>query len=139
MGFWLVKSDPGEYGWNDLVREGRTAWTGVRNFQARNHLRAMRKGELCLFYHSGGQRSVVGRARVARAAYPDPTAEAGDWSCVDLEPVSPLHRPVELAAMRADPALGGMALLRQSRLSVSPVTPSEYRRLLALGGAPLSV
>ncbi|MGC8723500.1 MAG: EVE domain-containing protein [Acidobacteriota bacterium] len=139
MAFWLLKSDPEEYGWHDLVREGRTAWTGVRNFQARNHLRAMREGELCLFYHSGGERSVVGTAKVAREAYPDPTAEAGDWACVDLEPVSPLPRPVDLAAMRADPALGGMVLLRQSRLSVSPVTPSEVRRLFELGGAPPSV
>ena len=136
MAFGLLKSDPEEYGWEDLVREGRTAWTGVRNFQARNHLRAMRKGELCLFYHSGGERSVVGTARVAREAYLDPTAEAGDWSCVDLEPVSPFPRPVELAAVRADRALGGMTLVRQPRLSVSPVAPSEYRRVLELGGAP---
>ncbi|MGA9750751.1 MAG: EVE domain-containing protein [Acidobacteriota bacterium] len=136
MAFWLLKSDPEEYGWDDLVREGRTTWTGVRNFQARNHLRAMRKGDFCLFYHSGGERSVVGTAKVVRAAYPDPTAEAGDWSCVDLEPVASVPRPVSLAAVWGDPLLAGMELLRQSRLSVSPVTPSEYRRLLELGGAP---
>ncbi|MCX8089879.1 MAG: EVE domain-containing protein [Verrucomicrobiae bacterium] len=133
MSHWLVKQEPGEYAWADFVRDGRTAWTGVRNFQARNHLRAMRRGDLVLYYHSGEERAVVGVARVEREAYPDPTAREGDWSCVDLVPVKPLARPVTLAEIKADPALRDMPLLRQSRLSVMPLTAGQFRRLLALG------
>ncbi|MDW8308139.1 MAG: EVE domain-containing protein [Verrucomicrobiales bacterium] len=133
MSHWLVKQEPGEYAWADFVRDGRTAWTGVRNFQARNHLRAMRRGDLVLYYHSGEERAVVGVARVEREAYPDPTAREGDWSCVDLVPVKPLARPVTLAEIKADPALRDMPLLRQSRLSVMPLTAGQFRRLLVLG------
>lgn len=134
MSYWLIKSDPEEYGWKDLVREGRTAWTGVRNAQARNNLRAMKAGDLCLVYHSVDPREVVGVAKVVRAAYPDPTALGGDWSCVDVAPDRALARAVTLAVIRKDPALAGMALVRQSRLSVSPVAPAEFRRILKLGG-----
>ena len=134
MAHWLVKTEPGEYSWEDLVREGRTAWTGVRNFQARNNLRAMKAGDLCLVYHSGDPKEVVGVAKVARAAYPDPTAAEGDWSCVDLVPERALKRPVALGEMKGDRALGGMTLLRHTRLSVSPVTKAEFLRVRKLGG-----
>ena len=134
MSYWLIKSDPEEYGWKDLVREGRTAWTGVRNAQARNNLRAMKAGDLCRVYHSVDAREVVGVAKVVRAAYPDPTALGGDWSCVDVASDRASARAVTLAAIRKDPALAGIALVRQSRLSVSPVAPAEFRRILKLGG-----
>jgi len=130
--YWLVKQEPGEYSWADFVAEGGTAWTGVRNYQARNHLRAMRKGDWVAFYHSGSERAVVGLARVRREAYPDPTAREGDWVAVDLEPVKPLARPVTLAEIKSDPELRNMALVRQSRLSVLPVTAAQWKRLLAL-------
>lgn len=130
---WLVKSEPEAYAWPTFVREGRTAWTGVRNFQARANLRAMRRGDLVAFYHSVTDKQVVGVARVEREAYPDPTAEEGDWSCVDLVPAEALAAPVPLEAIKADPVLAAMPLVRQSRLSVSPLTPEQYARLVALG------
>ncbi len=132
MKHWLVKQEPEAYSWSDLVRDGRTAWTGVRNFQARNHLRAMAVGDMVLFYHSVSDREVVGVARVVKGAYADPTAEEGEWSCVDIAPVEPLARPVGLAEIKQSPALSGIALLRQSRLSVMPVTSAEYREILRL-------
>jgi predicted RNA-binding protein with PUA-like domain len=132
---WLVKQEPEDYPWSQLVADGGTAWTGVRNFQARNHLRAMQPGDRVLYYHSGAGRAVVGLAEVARAAYPDPTATEGDWSAVDLKPVRPLPRPVTLAAIKADPALKNLSLIRQSRLSVMPVGDAEFERLLELAGA----
>ena len=125
MAFWLLKTEPSAFSYGDLEPRAREPWDGVRNAGAARNLRAMRPGDLALVYHTGDERRAVGIAEVVGEPYPDPTAEAGDWSCVDLEPVSPLPRPVELAAMRADRALGGMVLLRQPRLSVSPVTPSE--------------
>ena len=121
----------------DFVGDGRTEWTGVRNFQARNYLRAMRKGDLALFYHSGAEKRLVGLCRVVREAYPDPTAAEGEWSCVDLAPVRSLPVPIDLATIKADPKLEQLALVRQSRLSVSPVRPSEMRRLLQLAGSRL--
>lgn len=133
---WLVKQEPADYPWAQLIAEGATAWTGVRNFQARNHLRAMQPGDPVLYYHSGTERAVVGLARVARAAYPDPTARDGDWVAVDLKPVRALPRPVSLAEIKADPALKNLPLIRQSRLSVMPVGESEFRRLLALAEQP---
>lgn len=132
-GHWLVKQEPSDFSWDDFCREGRTAWTGVRNFQARNHLRAMRAADRVLFYHSGEERAVVGVARVVREAYPDPMAEEGDWSCVDLEAGERLREPVTLAVLKGDPSLEGLPLLRQSRLSVMPVTAAEFRRIVALG------
>jgi predicted RNA-binding protein with PUA-like domain len=132
MKHWLVKSEPETYSWAAFVKEGRTAWTGVRNFAARNHLRAMAPGDGVFFYHSGEAKSVVGLARVVKAAYPDPTADEGDWSAVDLVPVKPLARPVTLTAIKADKILREMTLVRQSRLSVSPVMPEQYARLLTL-------
>jgi len=132
MKHWLVKSEPETYSWAAFMKEGQTAWTGVRNFAARNHLRAMVPGDPVFFYHSGEAKSVVGLARVARAAYPDPTADAGDWSAVDLAPVKPLARPVTLGAIKTDKTLQEMAIVRQSRLSVSPVTLAQFARLLAI-------
>ena len=128
----MVKQEPTAYSWEQFVRDGRTAWTGVRNFQARNHLRAMKSGDHVLFYHSVEGKEVVGIAKVAKEAYPDPTAEEGDWSCVDLVPLQPLATPVTLATIKATAALEDLPLLKQSRLSVMPLTRKHYDKLLAL-------
>lgn len=135
MKHWLVKQEPETYSWDDFVKEKGTAWTGVRNFQARNNLRAMAVGDTVLFYHSGGEKAVVGEAKVTKAAYADPMAEEGDWVCVDLKPVRPLPKRVELKAVKANPALAEIALVRNSRLSVMPLKPAEYRELLKMAGA----
>ncbi|HKI68611.1 MAG TPA: EVE domain-containing protein, partial [Verrucomicrobiae bacterium] len=132
VNYWLVKQEPEDYAWTVFVKDGRTAWTGVRNFQARNNLRAMRKGDLVFYYHSGEDKLVVGLAKVSREAYPDPTVEEGDWSAVDLVPVKTLAQPVSLAAIKAHKILRGMKLAKQSRLSVSPVARNEFERLLKL-------
>jgi predicted RNA-binding protein with PUA-like domain len=129
--YWLVKSDPEEYSFADLEREGTTAWTGVRNYQARNYLRQMQVGDRVVIYHSGDERAAVGLARVAKAAYPDPTAEE-EWDCVDLSFERWLGRPVPLATIKATAALSSMPLIKQSRLSVMPLTAEEYRALLDL-------
>jgi len=131
--FWLVKQEPESYSWDTFVKESRAAWTGVRNFQARNNLRAMSKGDPVLFYHSGESKEVVGIARVAKEAYPDPTAAEGDWSGVDLVPVKALKRPVTLGVIKADGALVEMPLIRNSRLSVMPLTEAQFKRVLELG------
>ena len=123
---WLVKQEPEAYSWNDFVRDGRTDWTGVRNFQARNNLRAMRKGDAVLFYHSVSDKAVVGIAQMTREAFPDPTAQEGDWSAVELKPVKPLKKPVTLEQIKAEPKLHGIALLRNSRLSVQPLGKAEF-------------
>ena len=132
MNYWLVKSEPETYSWSQFVKDGKTAWTGVRNFAARLHLRAMKSGDAVFFYHSGEQKSVVGIARVKKEFYPDPTAKEGDWSCVDLVPVKELTHPVTLAQIKADKILKEMVLARQSRLSVSPVTKEQFESLLQL-------
>jgi predicted RNA-binding protein with PUA-like domain len=132
MNHWLVKQEPESYSWTDFLKEGRTAWTGVRNFQARNNLQAMKKGDLVLFYHSVSEKQIVGVAKVAREAWPDPTAEEGDWVCVELVPVKTLRQPVALAAVKSDPLLKNIPLVRQSRLSVTPLTAPQFTRLLAL-------
>ncbi|MGD0252464.1 MAG: EVE domain-containing protein [Verrucomicrobiota bacterium] len=132
MNFWLVKSEPEAYSWSDLLKDGKTAWTGVRNFAARNNLRAMKAGDHVFFYHSGEEKSVVGLARVTRESYPDPTAEEGDWSAVDLAPVKTLAKPVTLAVIKADKRLQEMKLVKQSRLSVMPVTAEQFTRFLEL-------
>ena len=131
---WLVKSEPSAYAWEDLVKDGKTAWTGVRNFQARNNLRAMKKGDLVLFYQSVSAPSVRGITQVVKEAYQDGTAHEGDWSCVDLKSVRNLPTPVTLAEIKADPKLAEMALIKQSRLSVMPVTQEEYKQILKIGG-----
>jgi predicted RNA-binding protein with PUA-like domain len=132
MNYWIVKSEPEVYSWSQLVKDGVTAWTAVRNFAARNHLRAMKSGDLVFFYHSGEEKSAVGLARVVREFYPDPTATEGDWSCVDLAPEKVLAKPVTLAAIKADKILKEMVLAKQSRLSVSPVTEEQFKQLLKL-------
>ena len=129
---WLIKSEPFKYSWERLVADGRTVWDGVRNFEARNNLRAMRVGDLALFYHSNEGRQVVGVARVVRAAYPDPSSDE-DWSVVEVAPVAALAAPVTLEAIKSDARLADMALVRRSRLSVAPVTPAEFARLLTVG------
>jgi predicted RNA-binding protein with PUA-like domain len=131
-GHWLVKSEPGAYSFEQLVADGQTAWTGVRNFAARNNLRAMKKGDLCLFYHSGEGKAVVGVARVVREGYQDPTTK-DDWTAVDVAPVKALARPVTLAEMRDHERLGKMEMFRQGRLSVVPVTKDEFETVVELG------
>jgi len=130
--YWLVKSEPESYSWDDLVKDGKTAWTGVRNYQARNNLRAMKKGDLVLFYHSVSDKELVGIAKVATEAYPDKSAKEGDWSAVDLVPSKPLKMRVSLDQIKADSLLKEMLLVRNSRISVSPVTEPQYRRILEL-------
>ena len=132
--YWLVKQEPEAYSWATFVKDGRAAWTGVRNFQARNNLRAMQPGDPVLFYHSVSEKQVVGLARVAKAAYADPTADEGDWSCVDLAPVKPLKQPVTLDAIKADKLLKDIPLVKQSRLSVTPLTAAQFERVLTLAG-----
>jgi predicted RNA-binding protein with PUA-like domain len=132
MNYWLAKSEPEAYSWQTFLKDGKTAWTGVRNFQARNNLRAMKRGDLVLFYHSVSEKSVVGIARVEKEAYADTTAEEGDWSCVDLVPVKTLTKPVSLEQIKADKILKEMPLVRQSRLSVTPLNREQFNRLLAL-------
>jgi predicted RNA-binding protein with PUA-like domain len=134
MAHWLVKSEPNTYSFEDLRRDGRTVWDGVRNNAAALHLKAMRQGDEVLFYHSQEGLAVVGIARVAREAFPDASDPAGRFVAVELEPVRPLKRPVTLAEMKAEPALEDMAMLRQSRLSVSPVRPQEWAAILAMAG-----
>jgi predicted RNA-binding protein with PUA-like domain len=131
---WLVKSEPSAYSWADLIREKHTAWTGVRNFQARNNLRAMKKGDLVLFYQSVTDPSVRGITKVVKEAYPDPTAKEGDWSCVDLAAVKPLPSPVTLQEIKGEKSLAEISLIKQSRLSVMPITPGEYEQILGMGG-----
>ena len=137
MNHWLVKTEPGAYSWAQFVKDGHTAWTGVRNFQARINLRGMKKGDPVCFYHSGEEKQVVGLARVAKAAYPDPTATEGEWVCVDLEVLKPVRIPVPLGVIKADPALKEMRLVKQSRLSVTPLTSGEFARLLELAGTKI--
>ena len=130
--FWLVKQEPSSYSWSDLVAEGETSWTGVRNFAARNNLRKMRKIDEVLFYHSGDEKAVIGIAKVTRTAYPDPTAKEGDWSTVDLAAVKPLAWPVTLREIKANSRLKGIPLVRQSRLSVMPLAEPEFREILKM-------
>jgi predicted RNA-binding protein with PUA-like domain len=133
--FWLVKSEPSAYSWANLVADGKTAWTGVRNFTARNNLRAMSKGDAVLFYHSVVGKEIVGVAKVVREAYPDPTAKEGDWSAVDLTPEKPLAKAVTLDQIKRNSKLKEMALLRLSRLSVQPVTSGQFDEIVRMSGS----
>lgn len=135
--YWLVKQEPDAYAWSALVADGQTAWTGVRNFQARNNLRAMKAGDFVLYYHSNIGKEIVGVAKVVREAYADPTADEGDWSCVDLAPAKPLKQPVTLEQLKADAVTKDMPLIRQSRLSVMPIGETVFRRVLELGATRL--
>ena len=130
--FWLVKQEPSAYSWANFVADGKTSWTGVRNYTARNNLRAMRKGDAVLFYHSVVGKEIVGIAEVIREAYPDPTAKEGDWSAVDLAPKEVLPRPVPLDEIKGNKKLKEMALLRLSRLSVQPVSSAEFQEILKM-------
>lgn len=134
MNHWLVKSEPEAFSWQQQVENGVEPWTGVRNHAAKNNLRAMRIGDRAFFYHSNEGREIVGIVEVVRDAYPDPTADSGGWVAVDVKAVVPLARPVTLSQIKADPALEGLALIRQSRLSVSPVSAEHWRQICYLGG-----
>lgn len=130
---WMVKQEPETYSWDDFVRDGGTDWTGVRNFQARNNLRQMKAGDRVLFYHSGKGKCVVGVAEVAKSAYPDPTTREPGWVAVDLKPVKPLREPVPLASIRYTAKLANLPLIRQSQLSVMPLTRDEFEVIVAMG------
>jgi predicted RNA-binding protein with PUA-like domain len=134
---WLIKSEPAEYSWSQLVSDGRTEWTGIRNFEARNNLRAMALGDLCLYYHTGEEKTVVGVARVSRAAAPDPTARGEDWVSVEVEPLVPVTTPVSLESIRKDGKLKTFPLVTRARLSVVPATPAQFGRILQLGKTTL--
>lgn len=133
MQHWLVKSEPEKYAWADLVKDGRTTWDGVRNYQARNNMQQMQPGDLVLYYHSVSEKAVVGIAKVEKAAYPDPTSDDDKWVVVDLIPFRDFKDPVTLEQIKQDKRLENIALLRQSRLSVMPLTAEEFDVLLALG------
>ena len=133
--YWLVKQEPTAYSWDQFMADGKTDWTGVRNFQARNNLRSMKSGDQVLFYHSVNGKAVVGIAVVSREAFPDPTATSGDWSAVEIKPVRPVNPPVTLDKIKSDPALAQIPLLRQSRLSVMSLSQTEFEGVLGLAGA----
>lgn len=136
MAYWLVKSEPSAYSWDQLVADGQTAWDGVRNAQALNNLRAMQAGDRAFFYHSGEGREIVGVAAVVKPFYPDPADKSGKLGMVDLRPVMPVAVKVALPAMRSRPELAGMSLLRQSRLSVCPVSEDEWKAICEMAGIP---
>lgn len=137
-GYWLLKGDPDDYGYDHLERDRKTWWTGIRNFEARNHLRAMKQGDLALIYHSGEEKRVVGVARITREAAPDRTAPKGeDWAAVEVEPVTRLEEPVTLETIKATRPLADMVLVKRARLSVTPVAPEEFDRLLAVSRTKL--
>jgi len=132
--YWLMKSEPDEYGWADLVKAGEGTWDGVRNAQASNNLKAMRAGDLALFYHSRTGLEAVGVMEVSAEAFPDPKDDTGRWVAVKVKPVYPLKKPVSLKVMKARPALADMAMLRQSRLSVAAITPDEWAEIIRMAG-----
>jgi predicted RNA-binding protein with PUA-like domain len=136
MAYWLMKSEPEAWSWDQQKKEGAKGaeWDGVRNFQARNNMRAMRRGDLAFFYHSGDERQAVGIVKVVKEAHPDSTDGTGQWECVDVAAVKALPQPVTLAEIKSTPALKAMVLVKNSRLSVQPVTESEWRKVCAMGG-----
>ena len=129
---WLIKQEPGSYSWDDFVADKKTAWTGVRNFQARNNLKAMKKGDRAFYYHSGEGKEIVGLAEIVKEAYADPTATEGDWVCVDVAALKPLKRAVTLVEIKKEKSLGQMALIRNSRLSVQPVSGAEFEKIISM-------
>jgi len=134
MAYWLVKSEPDSFSWEQQVKNGVEPWTGVRNFTARGNLKEMKNGDRAFFYHSGAGKDIVGVVEVVREAYPDPTAEEGSWVCVDVKAVGPMPKPVTLAALKADKRFAEMPLVRLSRLSVSPVSPEHWKLICGMGG-----
>ena len=137
MNYWLVKSEPNEDGYHHLEEDGKTRWTGVRNYAARNNLREMKEGDLVFFYHSVKDKEIVGICKVTKEAYPDPTAEKGDWSVVDVVPVKRLNKPVTLKEVKATPELQNIALVRIGRLSVMPLEKEEFEKILEMGETEL--
>ena len=135
MNYWLIKTEPNTYSWDDFVKLGRDHWDGVRNFKARNHMKSMKVGDQALFYHSVNEKSVIGIAEVVREYYPDPTTDDHRWYVVDFVPVEKLSRPVTLQEIKADERLSDMVLVRQSRLSVQPVRKEEFDLILSLSKA----
>jgi predicted RNA-binding protein with PUA-like domain len=133
MNHWLMKSEPSTYGWDDLVKDKRTNWNGVRNFQASSNLKAMKTGDRAFFYHSGEGPAVVGICEIARAYYPDPSDKTGRFGMVDVAAVGPFKKPVPLAAIKAEPRLSDFVLVRQSRLSVMPVTAEQWKLICQMG------
>lgn len=134
MAYWLIKSEPSAYSWDQLVKDKKTSWTGVRNFQAMANLKAMKVGDRCFFYHSGEGKDIVGIAEVARTAYPDPTDKDGKSVTVDVKAVEPVKKPVTLGAIKADARFKDLKLVRQSRLSVSPVSDEHWKLLMKMAG-----
>ena len=134
MAYWLMKSEPGNWSWDDQVRDGTAEWDGVRNYQAANNMKAMKIGDLAFFYHSVNEKSVVGIVEVVKEYYPDPTDASGRFGMVDVKAVRPFETPVTLAQIKSEPSLADLALVRQSRLSVLPVNKAEWRRICKMGG-----
>jgi predicted RNA-binding protein with PUA-like domain len=134
MAYWLLKSEPSSYSWTQMVKDGRTFWSGVRNFQASSNMKTMKKGDRAFFYHSGDDKAVVGTVEIAKEYYPDHTDETGKFGMVDVQAGQPVKTPVTLAAIKADPAFAELALVRQGRLSVVPVPEPLWKRLLKMAG-----
>lgn len=130
MNYWLVKTEPDSYSWTDLVKDKKTVWDGVRNFQARSNLKKMEKGDIVFIYHTGDEKAIVGQAQITKSAYPDP--KDGEWAAVELSVGKPLKKPVSLVQIKSDKRLSDMVLVRASRLSVQPVKPSEYDLIIGL-------
>ena len=136
MSYWLLKSEPSSYAWEQLVKDGRTNWNGVRNFQAANNLKSMKRGDQAFFYHSGEDRAIVGTCEIVKEAYPDPSDPEGRFVMVDVKALKPVKTPVTLAAIKAEPKLKDLALVRQSRLSVVPVADAEWKIIAKMAGVP---
>jgi predicted RNA-binding protein with PUA-like domain len=135
--FWLMKSEPNKYSWDQLVEDGSTYWDGVRNYEARNNLQAMKVGDLALYYHSNVGKEVVGVARISKESYPDPTTDDERWVVVEIEPVAPLAQPVTLADIRVEPALAEINLVKRGRISVVPIASPEFQKILRMGKTKL--
>ena len=135
MNYWLIKTEPGNYSWEDLKRDKETYWDGVRNYQARNNLKEMKVGDLCLYYHSVNEKCVLGLAKVVKEAYQDPTTDDERWVAVDVVPDKEFNTPVTLAMVKAEADLADMVLVKNSRLSVQPVKPAEFDKIVAIGMA----
>lgn len=135
MAYWLLKTEPGTYSFDQLLKDKKTNWNGIRNFQARNHLRKMAVGDLALIYHSGDEKAVIGVSKIIKEAYNEPDEEGGDWSQVDVQAVSALAKRVSLSTIKATKSLGDIALIKQSRLSVMPLTKEQYDIIILLGAA----
>lgn len=137
MKYWLMKSEPSVYSWSQLVKDKKTHWNGVRNFQAANNLREMKKGDLAFFYHSNEGKEIVGICQIVKEAYPDPSDESGKFVMVDVAPFKELAKPVGLTAIKADPAFGDIALIRLSRLSVQPISAVHWKKICSMGGVKI--